>query len=127
MSRSVSLNPRQHQVLLDRYRKDRDPDVRFRAHILLFLADPAEGSAKGDAPVPSHAGQGDPFFQEGPEEVKSLVGLGSLGLREAAERRRVHRRDGSSGTPKHGEWDSSPLDELSYRRPCQKAALPHFR
>src|ERR1700739_1569258 len=27
------------QALLDRYRKDRDPDVRFRAHILLLLAD----------------------------------------------------------------------------------------
>jgi putative transposase len=39
MSRSVSLNARQRQALLDRYRKDRDPDVRFRAHILLLLAD----------------------------------------------------------------------------------------
>ncbi|HMB04281.1 MAG TPA: helix-turn-helix domain-containing protein, partial [Isosphaeraceae bacterium] len=27
------------QALLDRYRKDRDPEVRFRAHILLLLAD----------------------------------------------------------------------------------------
>src|SRR3954451_24757887 len=39
MTRSVTLAPRQRQVLLDRYRKDRDPEVRFRAHILLLLAD----------------------------------------------------------------------------------------
>jgi putative transposase len=39
MTRSVTLDPRQRQALLDRYRKDRDPDVRFRAHILLLLAD----------------------------------------------------------------------------------------
>src|SRR3954463_14912672 len=39
MTRSVTLDPRQRQALLDRYRKDRDPEVRFRAHILLLLAD----------------------------------------------------------------------------------------
>ncbi len=39
MTQSVTLDARQRQALLDRYRKDRDPDVRFRAHILLLLAD----------------------------------------------------------------------------------------
>jgi putative transposase len=39
MTRSVTLDARQRQALLDRYRKDPDPDVRFRAHILLLLAD----------------------------------------------------------------------------------------
>ncbi len=39
MTRSVTLDARQRQALLDRYRKDRDPEVRFRAHILLLLAD----------------------------------------------------------------------------------------
>src|SRR5512144_456714 len=39
MTRSVTLDARQRQALLDRYRKDRDPDVRFRAHILLLLDD----------------------------------------------------------------------------------------
>jgi putative transposase len=39
MTHSVTLDARQRQALLDRYRKDRDPDVRFRAHILLLLAD----------------------------------------------------------------------------------------
>src|SRR5437660_2812500 len=39
MTRSVSLDARQRQALLDRYRKDPDPEVRFRAHILLLLAD----------------------------------------------------------------------------------------
>ena len=39
MTRSVILDARQRQVLLDRYRKDHDPEVRFRAHILLLLAD----------------------------------------------------------------------------------------
>jgi transposase len=39
MTRSVTLDARQHQALLDRYRKDPDPAVRFRAHILLLLAD----------------------------------------------------------------------------------------
>ena len=39
MTPSVSLDARQRQALLDRYRTDRDPEVRFRAHILLLLAD----------------------------------------------------------------------------------------
>jgi len=39
MTRSVTLDTRQRQALLDRYRKDRDPEVRFRAHILLLLAE----------------------------------------------------------------------------------------
>src|SRR5512143_1700186 len=39
MTRSVTLEPRQRQALLDRYRKDSDPEGRFRAHILLLLAD----------------------------------------------------------------------------------------
>src|SRR5262249_36303103 len=39
MTRSVNLDARQRQALLDRYRKDPDPEVRFRAHILLLLAD----------------------------------------------------------------------------------------
>ena len=39
MTRSVILDARQRQALLDRYRKDPDPEVRFRAHILLLLAD----------------------------------------------------------------------------------------
>ena len=39
MTRSVTLDARQRQALLDRYRKDPDPEARFRAHILLLLAD----------------------------------------------------------------------------------------
>ena len=39
MTPSVTLDTRQRQALLDRYRKDHDPEVRFRAHILLLLAD----------------------------------------------------------------------------------------
>ena len=39
MIRSVTLDARQRQALLDRYRKDPDPEVRFRAHILLLVAD----------------------------------------------------------------------------------------
>ena len=39
MTRSVTLDARQRQALLDRYRKDPDPEVRFRAHTLLLLAD----------------------------------------------------------------------------------------
>jgi putative transposase len=39
MTRSVTLDARQRQALLDRYRNDHDPEVRFRAHILLLLAD----------------------------------------------------------------------------------------
>jgi putative transposase len=39
MTRSVTLDARQRQALLDRYRRDRDPEIRLRAHILLLLAD----------------------------------------------------------------------------------------
>src|SRR3974377_313333 len=39
MTCSEYRDARQRQVLLDRYRKDPDPEVRFRAHILLLLAD----------------------------------------------------------------------------------------
>jgi putative transposase len=39
MTRSVVLDAQQRQTLLDRYRKDHDPEVRFRAHILLLLAE----------------------------------------------------------------------------------------
>jgi transposase len=39
MTRSVNLDARQRQALLDRYRKDPDPEARFRAHILLLLDD----------------------------------------------------------------------------------------
>jgi transposase len=39
MIRSVTLDARQRQALLDRYRKDPDPEARFRAHLLLLLAD----------------------------------------------------------------------------------------
>ena len=39
MTRSVIFDARQRQALLDRYRKDPDPEVRFRAHVLLLLAD----------------------------------------------------------------------------------------
>jgi transposase len=36
---SITLDAGQRRALLDRYRTDRDPHVRFRAHILLLLAD----------------------------------------------------------------------------------------
>jgi putative transposase len=39
MTRSISLSPEQRASLLDRYRKDPEPEVRFRAHILLLLDD----------------------------------------------------------------------------------------
>jgi len=39
MTRSVTLDARQRQALLDRYRRDPDPEVRSRCHILLLLAD----------------------------------------------------------------------------------------
>ena len=39
MTHSITLDARQRQGLLDRYRKDLDPEVRFRSHILLLLAD----------------------------------------------------------------------------------------
>src|SRR5512135_2477436 len=39
MTRSVILDARQRPAWLDRYRKDADPEARFRAHLLLLLAD----------------------------------------------------------------------------------------
>jgi putative transposase len=39
MTRSISLNPEQRAALLDRFRKDPEPEVRFRSHILLLLDD----------------------------------------------------------------------------------------
>ena len=39
MTRSIALNHEQRTALLDRYRKDPDPEVRFRSHILLLLDD----------------------------------------------------------------------------------------
>jgi putative transposase len=39
MTRSISLSPQQRATLLERYRKDPEPEVRFRCHILLLLDD----------------------------------------------------------------------------------------
>jgi transposase len=39
MKRSIELNSEQRAELLDRYRKDHDPEVRFRSHILPLLDD----------------------------------------------------------------------------------------
>lgn len=39
MTRSVALSPEQRAALLDRYRKDPEPEVRLRSHILLLLDD----------------------------------------------------------------------------------------
>jgi transposase len=39
MTRSVNLSPEKRASLLDYYRKDPGPEVRFRAHILLLLDD----------------------------------------------------------------------------------------
>jgi putative transposase len=39
MTRSITLSPDQRKALLDHYRKDPDPEARFRAHILLLLDD----------------------------------------------------------------------------------------
>src|SRR3954447_12887501 len=39
MTRSVTLDARQRRALFDRFRKDPDPEGRFRAHILLLLDD----------------------------------------------------------------------------------------
>jgi putative transposase len=39
MTRSITLSTEQRTTLLDRYRKDPDPEVRFRSHILLLLDD----------------------------------------------------------------------------------------
>ena len=63
-----------------------------------ILAGPASGGAEGEAPVAGHAGQRDPLFQGGAEELEPLEGQGTLGLREAVERRLRHRRERSSGT-----------------------------
>jgi putative transposase len=39
MKRSINLRPEQRNALLDRYRNDPDPGIRFRSHILLLLDD----------------------------------------------------------------------------------------
>jgi putative transposase len=39
MKHSIDLSPEQRAALLHRYRKDHDPEVRFRSHILLLLDD----------------------------------------------------------------------------------------
>src|SRR3954464_4158568 len=39
MTRSIDLSPAHPTTLLDCYRKDPDPEVRFRSHILLLLDD----------------------------------------------------------------------------------------
>jgi putative transposase len=39
MTRSISLSPERRAALLDRYRTDPEPEVRFRSHILLLLDD----------------------------------------------------------------------------------------
>ena len=39
MKHSIDLSPEQRAALLDRYREDQDPEVRFRAHILPLLDD----------------------------------------------------------------------------------------
>src|SRR4051812_15009982 len=38
MSKTFSLTAKQHDELMRIYRKDPDPELRFRAHILLLLA-----------------------------------------------------------------------------------------
>jgi putative transposase len=38
MPKTFSLTAKQHDELLNIYRKDPDPELRFRAHILLLLA-----------------------------------------------------------------------------------------
>jgi len=45
MSSEISLEPRLRKALLKQYRSDYDPAVRFRAHIVLLLA---EGYSWGD-------------------------------------------------------------------------------
>src|SRR3954468_11702193 len=39
MTRRLTLDAPQRRALLERYRTDPEPEVRFRAHILLLLAD----------------------------------------------------------------------------------------
>src|SRR5512135_494956 len=55
--------------------------------VMAILAGPALRGAKGEAPVASHSGQRDSLFQGGSKEFKPLEGPGTLGLREAVERR----------------------------------------
>ena len=37
MTHSINLSPEQRATVLDRYRRDSEPEVRFRSHILLLL------------------------------------------------------------------------------------------
>src|ERR1700685_3806975 len=37
MTRSINLSPEQRAIVLERYRRDPEPEVRFRSHILLLL------------------------------------------------------------------------------------------
>src|ERR1700685_1627381 len=37
MTRSINLSPEQRATVLERYRRDPEPEVRFRSHILLLL------------------------------------------------------------------------------------------
>jgi hypothetical protein len=39
MPKTFSLTTKQHDELLNIYRKDPDPELRFRAHILLLLGE----------------------------------------------------------------------------------------
>jgi putative transposase len=48
MTPSLVLQPTERQELLDLYRKHSDPEVRFRAHILLLLADGHSWQQVGD-------------------------------------------------------------------------------
>jgi transposase len=45
LTRSVTLDARQRRALLDRYRRDSEPEARFRTHILLLLSDGHTGEA----------------------------------------------------------------------------------
>ena len=100
-----------------------------------ILGGPASGRAEGEAPVAGHAGQGDPLFQGGTEELEPLEGSGTLGLREAAERRLRHRPGDSSGNVATASQPGRRSDEpfigrwcqIAPKKPCQIAALPHSR
>jgi transposase len=48
MTPSIVLQPAERQELLDLYRKHTDPEVRFRSHILLLLADGHSWQQVGD-------------------------------------------------------------------------------
>ena len=37
MTHSINLSPEQRATVLDRYRRDSEPEVHFRSHILLLL------------------------------------------------------------------------------------------